>query len=158
MVAIYVKDSSTSDLLANSYDDAILELQRKITALTNKLSGGILEQGPIEYTTRAWAPGDGGFHLTIPSDGAGLYYLCATFEAISGSAVSVQFQVHRNDVKIACNGITANPDNVWQGTMPTENVQTIVLLKKRDDIEPYIHKGTAGMVVRTYLQAVRLLG
>ena len=157
-MAIYVKESSTSDPLADSCAESILELQRKITALTNKLSGGILEQGPIEYTTRAWAPGDGGFHLTIPSDGAGLYYLCATFESISGSAVSIQFQVHRNDVKIACNGITADPDNVWQGTMPVENVQTIVLLNHGDVIAPYIHTGTAGMVVRTYLQAVRLLG
>lgn len=157
-MAIYVKESSTSDPLADSCAESILELQRKITILTDRLAGGILEQGPIEYTTRTWAPGDGGFYLTIPSGGSGLYYLHAVFEAVSGTSVSAQFQIQRNSVKIACNGITADTANIWNGTMPVENVQTIVLLNHGDVIKSYIHTSTAGMVVRTYLQAVRLLG
>lgn len=141
-------DHTSSGLTGDTVQEAVDELASGLAWSSGQTSAS-------NYTTASWTQGSGGFQFSVPS--SGWYYMSARFEGVSGTASAIQFQLRQNGDNIASNGIVTDTESdIWRGTMPIENVTTIVYCNVGDVITPYIHTEIAGIIVRTYLAYVRM--
>lgn len=130
-------------------------LRKTLRKQNGKLDWTSGQTSSQNYTTASWTEGTGGFNFSVPS--FGWYYISARFEGVSGTASAIQFQLRQNGDNIASNGIvTDTGSDIWRGTMPAENVTTIVYCNAGDVFTPYIHTEIAGIIVRTYLTYIRM--
>lgn len=109
----------------------------------------------VNYTTAEWSEGSGGFSYTIKD--TGLYYVKATFYGVSGTMTAYHF-----GLKCAQNGSTTIVassgfgNTKWSGTMPVEEIDTILPVEAGAKFYPYVHTPTVGVVVGTRFWWVKI--
>ena len=108
----------------------------------------MMAQGWVKYTTKTWSQGTGGATCTADKDG--WYIAKCTFTGDTGN-IDAQFQLMAGNTMI---GITSA--HGWSGNFPAAQCMGFGYFAKGTIFKPYIHTSTAGAIINTYMDLIRI--